>query len=70
MGIAMLRVADPEQKSHCMEDYALAYLFIAPVEICLITFAPVAFANGYGLHFGLLALILGACIMAYGRWKN
>lgn len=70
MGIAMLRVADPEQKSHCMEDYALAYLFIAPVEICLITFAPVAFANGYGLHFGLLALILGACIMAYARWKN
>ena len=70
MGIAMLRVADPEQKSHCMEDYALAYLFIAPVEICLITFAPVAFANGYGLHFGLLALILGACIMAYAWKKN
>ena len=70
MGIAMLRVADPEQKRHCMEDYALAYLFIAPVEISLITFAPVAFANGYGLHFGLLALILGACIMAYARWKN
>ncbi|MBO7419343.1 MAG: sodium:glutamate symporter [Bacteroidaceae bacterium] len=69
MGIAMLRVADPEQKSHCMEDYALAYLFIAPVEICLITFAPVAFANGYGLHFGLLALLLGACIMGYAKWK-
>lgn len=69
MGIAMLRVADPEQKSHCMEDYALAYLFIAPVEICLITFAPVAFANGYGLYFGLLALIAGTCIMGYG-WIN
>lgn len=65
MGIAMLRVADPDQKSHCMEDYALAYLFIAPVEICLITFAPVAFSNGYGLHFGLLALIAGCCIMSY-----
>jgi ESS family glutamate:Na+ symporter len=69
MGIAMLRVADPEQKSHCMEDYALAYLFIAPVEICLITFAPVTFANGYGLHFGLLAFTLGACIMLYA-WKR
>ena len=69
MGIAMLRVADPEQKSHCMDDYALAYLFIAPVEICLITFAPVAFANGYGLHFGLLALILGCCIMGYA-WRS
>ncbi len=69
MGIAMLRVADPDQKSHCMEDYALAYLFIAPVEISLITFAPVAFANGYGLHFGLLALLAGVCIMAYA-WKS
>ena len=70
MGIAMLRVADPEQKSHCMEDYAIAYLFIAPVEICLITFAPVAFANGYGLHFGILALITGVCIITYAWIKK
>lgn len=69
MGIALLRVADPEQKSHCMEDYALSYLFIAPIEICLITFAPVFFTNGYGLHFGLLALITGICIMMYA-WKR
>ena len=51
MGIALLRVVDPKMRSRCLDDYALAYLFIAPVEICLITFAPVAFVNGYGLLF-------------------
>lgn len=51
MGIALLRVVDPEQRTHCLEDYALAYLFIAPVEICLVTFAPLAFMNGIGWLF-------------------
>ncbi|MBD5280779.1 MAG: sodium:glutamate symporter [Bacteroides sp.] len=61
MGIALLRVVDPEMKSRCLDNYALAYLFIAPVEICLITFAPVAFLNGYGLHFSILCVV-GAAI--------
>ena len=67
MGIALLRVVDPKMRSRCLDDYALAYLFIAPVEICLITFAPVAFVNGYGLLFsGLcLAAFLGIMGLAY-----
>ena len=58
MGIALLRVVDPEQRTHCLEDYALAYLFIAPVEISLVTFAPIAFMNGMGWLF------IGACAAA------
>lgn len=61
MGIALLRVVDPEMKSKCLDSYAMAYLFIAPVEIALITFAPIAFLNGYGLHFSIL-YIVGALI--------
>lgn len=57
MGIALLRVVDPDMKSRALDTYALAYLFIAPVEIALITFAPVAFLNGYGLYFSLLCLL-------------
>ena len=59
MGIALLRIVDPDMKSKCLDTYALAYLFIAPVEICLITFAPVAFLNGYGLHFSILCVAGG-----------
>ncbi|MDD6891444.1 MAG: sodium/glutamate symporter [Bacteroidales bacterium] len=69
MGIALLRVVDPKMRSRCLEDYALAYLIIAPVEIALITFAPVAFVHGYGLHFLSAALGLGLLLMAlaYGK---
>ena len=67
MGIALLRVVDPKMKSRCMDSYALAYLFIAPVEIALITFAPVAFVNGYGLLFASICLVatLGVLSVAY-----
>ena len=71
MGIALLRVVDPKMRSRCLDDYALAYLFIAPVEICLITFAPVAFVNGYGLLFSgiCLAGLLGImAVAAFKKW--
>lgn len=64
MGIALLRVVDPDMRSRCLEDYALAYLVIAPVEILLITLAPVAFVHGYGLAFLLSALGAGCLILA------
>lgn len=70
MGIALLRVVDPKMKSRCLDNYALAYLFIAPVEISLITFAPVAFVNGYGLIFSGICLIAGLSIMAIAHFKK
>ncbi len=70
MGIALLRVVDPTMRSRCLDNYALAYLFIAPVEISLVTFAPIAFMNGYGLHFLLAALLLGILIMGYAAWRG
>ena len=70
MGIALLRVVDPKMKSRCLDSYALAYLFIAPVEISLITFAPVAFINGYGLLFSGICLIAGLAIMTVAYFKK
>lgn len=70
MGIALLRVVDPKMKSRCLDSYALAYLFIAPVEISLITFAPVAFVNGYGLIFSSICLIAGLSIIAVAYFKK
>lgn len=70
MGIALLRVVDPQMKSRCLDSYALAYLFIAPVEISLITFAPVAFVNGYGLLFSGICLIAGLSVIAVAYFKK
>ncbi len=65
MGMALLRIADPESRSHCIDHYGIAYLFIAPVEICLITFAPIIFTSGYGLLFSCVCAVLGASIITY-----
>lgn len=70
MGIALLRVVDPKMKSRCLDSYALAYLFIAPVEISLITFAPVAFVNGYGLLFASICLVAGLSVLAVAYFKK
>ena len=70
MGIALLRVVDPKMKSRCLDSYALAYLFIAPVEICLITFAPVAFINGYGLLFAGICLVAGLTVLSIAYIKK
>jgi ESS family glutamate:Na+ symporter len=65
MGMALLRIADPESRSRCIDHYAIAYIFIAPVEIALITFAPIIFTSGYGLLFSAAAAVLGLSIMSY-----
>ncbi|MDR0976826.1 MAG: sodium:glutamate symporter [Prevotellaceae bacterium] len=66
MGIALLRIVDPDNHSHTMEDYALAYIFIAPVEIALITLAPLAFVGGWGLPFSLACLVAGVAVAIVG----
>lgn len=67
MGIALLRIVDPKLSSKAMDDYALAYLPIAPVEIVLITLAPIMFANGMGiwLMVGCIALALVTILIAW-----
>ena len=63
MGIALLRIVDPKLSSKAMDDYALAYLPIAPLEIALITFAPILFANGMGVWLLVGCLALAAIII-------
>lgn len=63
MGIALLRIADPESKSKTLDDYALAYIPIAPVEILLITFAPLMIATNQ--HWLFVLITLGASIAIY-----
>lgn len=70
MGIALLRITDPDSKSGCLDDYAFAYLYIAPVEIALVSFAPLAFVNGLGGWFVGLCALLGAGILGLAAAKG
>ena len=73
MGIALERIVDPEMKSKTMDDYALAYLPIAPIEIILITLVPISFSAGWGglLMWICLALSVALILLARAmKWWN
>lgn len=73
MGIALLRIVDPKLASKAMDDYALAYLPIAPVEILLITFVPILFVNGFGVWLSLACVGISLLILLFARkmgWWN
>ena len=65
MGMALFRIADPDGRSHCVDHYAIAYIFIAPVEIALITFAPLVFSSGHGLAFSSVCVVIGLSLLVY-----
>lgn len=73
MGIALLRIVDPKLASKAMDDYALAYLPIAPVEILLITFVPILFVNGFGVWLSLACVGISLLILLFAHkmgWWN
>lgn len=70
MSIALLRIVDPGTRSRCLDDYAYAYIYIAPVEIALVTLAPVAFANGLGLGFIGTCAACGGAILLFAGLKG
>lgn len=70
MSIALLRIVDPETRSHCLDDYAYAYIYIAPVEITLVTLAPVVFVNGFGGGFIAACATAGGVILFFAGLKG
>ena len=74
MGIALIRIVDPKMQSKAMDDYALAYLPVAPVEILLITCVPLAFSAGWSLWLLLGCLALSAILLGFaasmGWWRS
>lgn len=45
-GIALLRIVDPRLRSRTIEDFAVAYLPVLPVEVTAITFVPLLIIGG------------------------
>lgn len=74
MGLALLRMVDPELKSKTMDDYAVAYIGMVPVEIAIITFSPILFSTGHPWVMPIILIIVGAAIIAlhkyFGLWGH
>ncbi|MFD1416376.1 sodium/glutamate symporter [Oceanobacillus jeddahense] len=72
MGLSLLRIVDPELKSKTPDDYALAYIGMVPVEILIITFAPLLVSLGLPYVIPTALLILAVVIIAahkyFGLW--
>ncbi|MCY4647472.1 MAG: hypothetical protein OXE73_11435 [Gammaproteobacteria bacterium] len=69
MGIALLRVVDPEMKSKTLDDYGLAYLPIALVEIVVLSTLPLWVAGGAVWQPGLLLTGVAAGLLVVS-WKT
>ena len=65
MAIALIRVADPRQESETLDDFGLAYVPIAPVEIALITFGPLFIASGQHWLFVVITLLITIAILLF-----
>lgn len=63
MGLALLRIVDPNLKSRTMEDYAMAYVGLVPLELVIITFAPMVFALGFACTVPTVLLAIAAIVI-------
>lgn len=70
MSIALLRIIDPDMKTGTLDQYAYAYVYVAPVEIALISLAPIAFITGFGWLYVGLSLAGGIATLAVARWRG
>ncbi len=73
-GVTLLRIIDPEFRSKALQDYGLAYIFIAFVEIFLVSLTPVFVGMGYlgetaAVLVGVSLLIFVLSIKA-GYWYS
>ena len=70
MGIALLRIVDPRNESEALADFGVVYLFLAPVEIGLLTAAPLLLAQGHGLALAAATLVTAAALTAATIWRR
>lgn len=60
LGILLLRICDPKNESHVLDDYAIAYVPGSVVDILLLSFVPGFVMLGHGAN---VLLVLGAYLL-------
>jgi len=70
MGIALLRIVDPNLESKTLDDFALSFIPSAPVDIIVVSSAPLMFASGQGWPFIGATIGFGAAIFIFAYMKG
>jgi len=65
-GVTLLRIVDPNFESETLEDYGLAYIIIAPIELFLVSLSPIFYAT-YGLTTTLVLVAAAAGILLVAK---
>ncbi|WP_339226961.1 sodium/glutamate symporter [Oceanobacillus sp. FSL K6-2867] len=63
MGMALLRIVDPELKSKALDEYGLAYIPIGFMDIITIALLPTLIISGHHWFFTFTALAIGILIL-------
>lgn len=70
-GIALLRIVDPRLKSKTLDDFAIAYIPVVPVEVTAVTFAPMLVLAGTAWAvvgiWGAVAVVAAAALFLLAR---
>lgn len=70
IALALLRVVDPRNESKILDQFAFAYLFVAPLEVGLVSFAPLLIVHGFVLTFAAVTTSAGFVALFLGRGWN
>lgn len=63
MGIALLRVVDAKNEGRILDDFAVAYLALVPIEVGFIVLSPILIARGYHWPYGLGTAATGLILL-------
>lgn len=76
-GVTLLRVVDPEYKSHTLEDYSIAYIILSWQSTFMVTMFPIFCGTGHTLltglgaiGAGLLTIVIAYVCKAFHPWKK
>lgn len=62
-GLALVKIVNPKHNIKIMEQFALTYLMLAPIEISLLLSMPYLVTKGYALYIGFGLTFLAALIV-------
>lgn len=67
MGVALLRIVDPELESGTLDEYGLAYIPISFLDIAIVSLAPILVLSGFEWHLTIVLLLIGIVVLVGTR---
>ena len=69
MGIALLRIVDRSNQTKALDHFALAYLFVVPIEVIMVTLAPQLISRQMEWVIIVVTVLIAALLLAYYGWR-